>query len=82
MEEIGEGHHEDVMRAFFRHRVGDIGRLIRKVTHITTQAAHATGKDISEFLPEANRIVLVGVLVLYLKQLTKAQMVDHPSICI
>ncbi|KAF9464745.1 hypothetical protein BDZ94DRAFT_1161306 [Collybia nuda] len=58
MEEIGQGHHEDVMRTFFRGCVGDIGGLVRKVMDITTQAAHATNKDIAEFLPEANRIVL------------------------
>jgi nuclear pore complex protein Nup133 len=59
MEEIEEAEHEDVMRAFFRLRIGDIGRLIKKVAHVTTQASRATGRNLIEFLPEANRIVLV-----------------------
>lgn len=60
MEDIGEGHHEDVMRTFFRLRVGEIGNIIKKVVAITTEAALLTGRDIIEFLPEANRIVLVS----------------------
>lgn len=59
MHEIGKGHHEDVIRAFFRLRVGDIGRLISKVGEAATQAARLSQRDIIEFLPEANRIVLV-----------------------
>jgi len=59
MEEIGEAEHEDVMRAYFRFKIGDIGRLIRKIAQVTTQAERATGKNKIEFLPEANRAVLV-----------------------
>ncbi|KAG5342787.1 hypothetical protein C0989_008737 [Termitomyces sp. Mn162] len=58
MQEINEGHHEDVIRAFFRLRVVDIGRLVGKVGEAATQAARLTQRDIIEFLPEANRIVL------------------------
>jgi nuclear pore complex protein Nup133 len=60
MEEIGEAEHEDVVRAFFRLKIGDIGRLIKKVAHVTTQASRTTGRNMIEFLPEANRVVLVG----------------------
>ncbi|KAG5635761.1 hypothetical protein H0H81_010181 [Sphagnurus paluster] len=58
MAEIDQGHHEDIIRAFFRLKVADIGLLIRKVAEAATQAAYVTGRDIVEFLPEANRIVL------------------------
>ncbi|KAG5645239.1 hypothetical protein DXG03_006656 [Asterophora parasitica] len=58
MAEIDQGHHEDVIRAFFRLRVADVGLLLRKVDEAVTQAARLTGRDIIEFLPEANRIVL------------------------
>lgn len=59
MEQIGEAEHDDVMRAFFRLKIGDIGRLIKKVAQITTQASRATGRNMIEFLAEANRVVLV-----------------------
>jgi nuclear pore complex protein Nup133 len=59
MEEIGQADHEDVTRAFFRLKIGDISRLIKKVAQVTTEASHATGRNILEFLPEANRVVLV-----------------------
>lgn len=58
MAEIGEGGHEDVLRAFFRFRVADIGRLIKKVKDTATAAARNTGRNIVDFLPEANRIVI------------------------
>ncbi|GLB34911.1 putative non-repetitive/WGA-negative nucleoporin C-terminal [Lyophyllum shimeji] len=58
MEEIGQGHYEDVMRAFFRFRVADIGLLIRKIGEAAAQAARLTGRDMIEFLPEANRALL------------------------
>ncbi|KAG6814378.1 hypothetical protein H0H92_010964 [Tricholoma furcatifolium] len=61
MQEINQGHHEDVIRAFFRLRVADIGRLIRKVAEAATHAARITQRDIIEFLPEANRIILTAI---------------------
>lgn len=61
MDSVQENYHEDVMRAFFRYRVTDLGRLIRRVPEITTHAAQETGRDIAELLPEANRIILVCI---------------------
>ncbi|KAG6907355.1 hypothetical protein DXG01_009239 [Tephrocybe rancida] len=61
MQEINQGHHEDIIRAFFRLRVADIGLLIRKVGEAATHAARLTQRDIVEFLPEANRIVLTAL---------------------
>jgi len=62
MEQIGEGHHEDVLRTFFRSRIADIGNIIEKVVAITNEASVATGHDEIVFLPEANRIILVSTL--------------------
>ncbi|KAF9454530.1 hypothetical protein P691DRAFT_655678 [Macrolepiota fuliginosa MF-IS2] len=58
MIEIGEDSHEDVLRTFFRLRVADIGRLIKKVKDAAANAARNTGHNVAEFLPEANRIVI------------------------
>ncbi|KAG6866953.1 hypothetical protein C0991_003869 [Blastosporella zonata] len=58
MQEIEQGHHEDIIRAFFRLRVADIGLLIRKVGEAATHAARLTQQGVIGFLPEANRIVL------------------------
>ena len=62
MEQIGEGHHEDVMRTFFRSRITEIGNIIEKVVPITNEASIVTGHDEIVFLPEANRIILVSTL--------------------
>lgn len=58
MAEIGEGFHEDVLRAFFRLCVADIGRLVKKVKGAATAAARNTGRNIVDVLPETNRIVI------------------------
>ncbi len=58
MDEVGESSHDDVLRAFFRLRVMDLGRLIKKVKRAATGAARNTGRGIIDFLPEANRIVI------------------------
>ncbi|TFK42541.1 hypothetical protein BDQ12DRAFT_732185 [Crucibulum laeve] len=50
--------HEDIMRAFFRYRVKDIGDLIRGVMRTVEKASDETHRDPAEFLPEANRIVI------------------------
>jgi len=62
MEEIGDASHEDVARAFFRYHVGEIGRLVKKVSDtVSTLAKSATG-NVQMLLPEANRIVVVRLL--------------------
>lgn len=58
MGEVGESSHEDILRAFFRLRAMEIGRLIKKVKSAATGAARNTGRGVIEFLPEANRIVI------------------------
>ena len=59
MEEIGDVHHDDVMRAFFRSRVADVGKLIKKVVRVARRAPPEQTMDLDKLLPETNRIVLV-----------------------
>ncbi|KAG7451103.1 uncharacterized protein BT62DRAFT_882814 [Guyanagaster necrorhizus] len=58
MNDIQEGHHEDVIRTFFRIHVADIGILIQRTPDITLKLAQATGGNTGEFIAEANRVVL------------------------
>ncbi|KAJ6502530.1 hypothetical protein C8R45DRAFT_622368 [Mycena sanguinolenta] len=58
MDSVREGHHEDIVRAFFRLRVSDIGLLLSEVTDVTVKLARNSGRDLVEILPEANRVVL------------------------
>ena len=60
MAELGELKHEDVMRAFFRTRVAELGRLIRKVVEVIRMSAEQTKRDVYQLLPEANQIVIVS----------------------
>ncbi|KAJ7905514.1 Non-repetitive/WGA-negative nucleoporin C-terminal-domain-containing protein [Mycena olivaceomarginata] len=61
MDSVQEQHYEDIVRAFFRLRVGDIGLLLPQVTDVTGRLAQNSGRDLVELLPEANRIVLTVV---------------------
>ena len=66
MEEIGDGPHEDVMRAFFRCHVADIAKLFKKVLDVVHASSTAANSDLLHILPEANRVVLVSSLSLAL----------------
>jgi nuclear pore complex protein Nup133 len=59
MESVEEGQYEDVLRAFFRLRVGDMGSLLSQITDVTAKLAQNNGRDLVELLPEASRVVLV-----------------------
>ncbi|KAF9013861.1 hypothetical protein BDQ17DRAFT_1320576 [Cyathus striatus] len=61
MSEVGDGQHEDVMRAFFRLHAADIGLLIRKVLELSKVASGESGISLSHFLPEANSIVVTAL---------------------
>ncbi|KAF8163334.1 methyltransferase type 11 [Crassisporium funariophilum] len=61
MEELDDGPHEDVMRAFFRFRVRDIGKLLKKVLEVVMSSSRSVGGRVAHLLPEANRIVLAVV---------------------
>lgn len=64
MEEIGDGPHEDVMRAFFRHHVADIALLLKKVLEVVHASSMAASSTFPLILSEANRVVLVSSLLL------------------
>lgn len=53
MHDVDDAEHEDLMRAFFRLRVGDIGKVLRKVSEVSTR-----GRELP-VLAQANHIVLV-----------------------
>lgn len=59
MAEIDDTEHEDVMRTFFRSKVGDVGKLLRKVLDIVKASGKHSGLQANNGLPEANRIVTV-----------------------
>lgn len=61
MADVADGPHEDVMRAFFRLRVSDVGKLLKKILDIVTLSSQQAGRDVSQLLAEANSI-LVTVL--------------------
>ena len=62
MEEIGDGPHEDVMRAFFRYHVADIAKLLKKVLDVV-HASKVASSTFPPILSEANRVVLVSSLL-------------------
>jgi nuclear pore complex protein Nup133 len=64
MEEIGDGPHEDVMRAFFRYHVADIAKLLKKVLDIVQASSMAANSTLPHILLEANRVVIVSSLSL------------------
>jgi nuclear pore complex protein Nup133 len=57
MNEIGEGHHEDVMRAFFRHKVTDIDRLLSQAMQVMMGGSDETDPGL---LSETNHVILVS----------------------
>ena len=59
MSQAGEGHHEDFMRAFFRLRVGDLGKLLPFVMDITRKSLSDGAHNSPAVLTEANGILLV-----------------------
>lgn len=68
MHETGETHHEDIVRAFFKYRAGDIGHLLAYVMDIARKASYELGRSLVVELPEANRVILVRILLFYLEQ--------------
>jgi nuclear pore complex protein Nup133 len=59
MNQVGEGHHDDLMRAFFRLRVADIGRLLPHVRDGTRRLLGEAPAKRPDVLSEANGIILV-----------------------
>lgn len=67
MKDIGEGHHDDFMRAFFRLRVQDIGEITTWILPILNRVMAETPSlpAMGATLAEANKIVLVRWLELF-----------------
>lgn len=61
MDKVGEGHHEDFMRAFFRLKVQDVGELLAWIMSLLKRLEREAPSlpTISPALCEANRAVLV-----------------------
>jgi hypothetical protein len=59
MNQVGEGHHDDLMRAFFRLRVADIGRLLPHVRDGTSRLLGEVPAKQPDILTEANEVILV-----------------------
>jgi nuclear pore complex protein Nup133 len=61
MDDIGEGHHDDFMRAFFRLRVQDIGEITTWILSILNRVKNKAPSlpALGPILAETNRIVLV-----------------------
>ncbi|EPS98566.1 hypothetical protein FOMPIDRAFT_1061291 [Fomitopsis schrenkii] len=58
LESVGEGFHEDFVRAFFRLKVQDIGGLLPHVVEIIRKASHEHSHDLAEDNWQANESVL------------------------
>jgi nuclear pore complex protein Nup133 len=79
MNQVGEGHHDDLMRAFFRLRVADIGRLLPHVRDGTRRLAREAPAKQPDILSEANRIILVRCIS-WNAQLRARILLDHPEL--
>lgn len=58
MNQVGEGHHDDLMRAFFRLRVADIGKLLPHIRDGTRRQLGDVPANMTDVLSEANGIIL------------------------
>ncbi|KAI0322245.1 Non-repetitive/WGA-negative nucleoporin C-terminal-domain-containing protein [Amylostereum chailletii] len=58
MPQVGEGHHEDFMRAFFRLRVGDLGKLFPYLLDTYKRFRDEDPANAPTFLAESNNVVL------------------------
>ncbi|KAF8478553.1 Non-repetitive/WGA-negative nucleoporin C-terminal-domain-containing protein [Russula ochroleuca] len=58
MNQVGEGHHDDLMRAFFRLRIADIGKLLPHIRDGTRRQLGDVPANLPGVLSEANGIIL------------------------
>jgi nuclear pore complex protein Nup133 len=77
MNQVGEGQHDDLMRAFFRLRVADIGKLLPHVRDGTRRLLGEAPTNMQNILSEANGIVLVCHLVAFPTRRLNPRL-DHP----
>lgn len=60
MNDTDDQYHEDVIRAFFRYRTQEIGKLLGRIYDQVTTASQNLDHDTAGSLSEANSIVLVS----------------------
>ncbi len=77
MNQVGEGHHDDLMRAFFRRRIADIGKLLPHIRDGTRRQLGDVPANLTDVLSEANGVILVRHLPWYV-QLRVKTFLDHP----
>ena len=82
MNQVGEGHHDDLMRAFFRLRVADIGKLLPHIRDGTRRQLGDVPANLTDVLSEANGIILVRHLPRNVQLRAKFDFLDHPQLCI
>ncbi len=82
MGDIQEGHHEDIMRAFFKLRVADVGMIVIRIPEILMRAVNTAAQDLAELLPEANRVVLVSYTTRQMFPSTDTSMEVHTQISV
>ena len=58
---VGEGYHEDFVRAFFRLKIQDIGSLLPHVLEIVRQASREHPRSLPDDIWQANEIVLASL---------------------
>ncbi|KAI0957243.1 hypothetical protein AcW1_005700 [Taiwanofungus camphoratus] len=58
MNKVGESHHEDCVRAFFRLRIEDLGNLLPHVLEVVRQCVYENSRTLTNNVVEANRVVL------------------------
>ncbi|THH17812.1 hypothetical protein EW146_g3080 [Bondarzewia mesenterica] len=58
MYNTGEGHHDDLMRAFFRLRIHDLGKLLPYVADFTRRSLNEAPEAAGDILSESNNVLL------------------------
>ncbi|KAA1471121.1 hypothetical protein DENSPDRAFT_837049 [Dentipellis sp. KUC8613] len=61
MNDVNEGHHEDFMRAYFRLRVNDLGKILPYVVTIAARQLSEDPGSARTTLPEVNSIILTVI---------------------
>jgi nuclear pore complex protein Nup133 len=80
MNQVGEGHHDDLMRAFFRLRVADIGKLLPHIRDGTRRQLGDVPANMTGVLSEANGIVMVRHLRLNAQLRANFNPPDYPQL--
>ena len=80
MNQVDEGNHDDLMRAFFRLRVADIGKLLPHTRDGTRRLLGDVPANMTDVLSEANGVVLVRHLPRNARLWAKFNSLDYPQL--